>query len=186
MPAYTYECERHGIFEVRCRLAEWTIQRKCPKCKKPSEQVHLPSDSRNCEVPPIVVHVAADGSVRFPGASDARVPEGFERKELRTIREIEHFERQMNAKLRSEASQHNEREERFFSELHAQNRSDLRQRMMSMSTFGREFARMAIEMNNRRKSKKSDVGFFVDILHNNQSNREPYRDARTGWKKKYF
>jgi len=185
LPKYDFLCPTHGVFEISCRLAEWSLEKPCPKCKKPSEQVHLPCESRNCEVPAIVVHVAADGSVRFPAATDAPVPKGFEKKELRSIREIEQFERRVNLHLRAEAEQHAENEERHYSAVRESNRSDLRARMQSMSNFGRDFARFAMEQNNNRKRKPLDVGFFTEILHMDRSNRDSHNDERTDWKRKH-
>jgi hypothetical protein len=187
VPTYIHECEDHGRFEIHCRLAEYDEWKPCPQCKKSSQQVFLPSNTRDCAFPePIVIHVSADGSVRFPGDASAKVPKGFEKKELRTIREIESFEKSYNHTLKVEASQHQENEERYFTALHAQNRSDLRNRIASMSPLGRDFAMLAMQINDRRKKKPTDCGFFSEILHFDRSNREPMHDERTGWKRKYF
>ena len=188
MPVYSYECEKHGVFDVTCRLSEWDDRKPCPKprCCKLSPQVILSSRSLAEFPQAIIVHVAADGNVRFPGRPNARVPEGYQKKELRTIREVEQFERQMNRKFSSEAARHNENEERAFAEMRSQRRSELRQAMQHFSNFGRDFAHVAMAHNNNRKRKTSEVGFHVQILHFDQSNREEHRDADTGWKRKCY
>ena len=163
----------------------WDTHKPCPTCKKPSEQVHLPGVTLAEFKTPIVVHVAADGAVRFPASTDAPVPKGFEKKELRSIREIEQFERRVNLHLRAEAEQHAENEERHYSAVRESNRSDLRQRMQGMSQFGKDFARFAMEQNNNRKRKPLDVGFFTEILHMDRSNRDSHNDERTDWKRKH-
>jgi hypothetical protein len=184
---YHYDCPEHGLFELILPLSEWDDKKACPQkdCGKIGEQVVLPARSSGEFSVPIVVHVAADGAIRFPGRGDARVPEGFERRELRTIREIEHFERQMNARLRSESDRHNSNEERHFSEIKAQQRSELRQRMQGMSEQGRDFARFAMRLNDSRKRKQTECGFHVEVLHFDQSNREAHSDDRTNWKRRH-
>ncbi|SRR6266478_7672339 len=187
MPIYCYECETHGRFEISCRLADWDDHKKCPQegCDALCEQVLTPSRGTGT-IPTIIVHVSADGSYRFPGSPTARVPQGFQKKELRTIREVEQLERDVNRTLHSEARQHQENEERHFAAIKEKLRSDLRQAMQSMSPQGRDFARFAMERNNQRSRKKTEVGFHVEILHLDRSNREPYCDAPTGWKRKYL
>lgn len=187
MPTYSYECPAHGYFEISCRLADWNDRQPCPKksCKEIGEQVVLPSDASRHFCEPVVVHFAADGTYRFPGAANARVPKGFQKRELRTIREIESFERDVNCKLHAEARQHQENEERYYSDVRSQLRSELRMRMQSMSRQGRDFARVVMALNDQRRSKPTDPGFHTQILHFDQTNREHHRDEPTGWKRKY-
>jgi len=187
MAQYEYECPEHGIFQVTCRLADWSDVKACPKCEQPSEQILRPSSTHLGEFPEsIVVHISESGDVRFPGDVNARVPEGFQKKEIRTIRELEHFERQMNVKLRAEAEQHQENEAKFFDAIHARTRADLRQQMQHMSPLGRDFAMLAMQINDSRKRKPTDCGFHSDILNFDRTNREPMHDERTGWKRKYY
>jgi putative FmdB family regulatory protein len=184
MPVYDYDCETHGLFQVNCRLADWNDFKPCPTCGKSSEQMLLPSRVAGHFSQPIIVHVAADGAVRFPGASDAKVPRGFEKRELRTIREAEQFERTFNQQLRVEADRHHMNEDRHFGEVRAQQRSELRMKMQQMSQQGQDFARAAMKANDQRRSKSNDCGFHIHIIHFDASNREKQRDASTGWKPK--
>ena len=184
MPTYSYECPVHGEFEITVSISAHRDHWPCfyKGCAASTEQTYTPSKPKDWAIKAIVVHVGADGAVRFPGHENARVPKGFNRVELKTISEIARFEQQMNQKLSSERSKHIENEERHFETVRARLRSDLRQRMQTMSPFGRAFAQFCIDENNRRRRKKSDVGFHVDILNNNSSSREPHRDKETGWK----
>jgi putative FmdB family regulatory protein len=185
MPTYHYQCDEHGIFELSLPLRKWSDRKPCPKCEKESEQVLLPQQGRGEFANPVVIHVSADGqNFRFPGAPDARIPDGFVKKELKTIREIESFERQFNAKLRSDADRHHEHEEREFSQIRARLRSELRQRMQHMSPAGRDFAEFAMKHNDNLPRKKTDCGFHVAILHFDAS-QNPQIDKSTGWKKRY-
>lgn len=135
---------------------------------------------------PIVVHVNADGKYRFPGSADARVPKGFERVELTTIPQIEKLERTVNAQLRNESEKHNINEEIAFGQVKSKMRSELMQKMATMSPAGRAFAEFCIARNNARKRKTSEVGFHCEILHFDQGNRDAHVDDRTGWKRKYY
>lgn len=184
MPLYTYECEKHGIFEISVPLRKWDEHKPCPKCGKSSEQVLLPRRSTGQFGKGIVVHISADGQTRFPGDPNARVPKGFMKRELKTIREVEQFEREINLKLKDEAEQHQEREHHHFEEIRKQNRAELRQAMQHFSPLGRDLAQTAIRMNNERKRKPTDCGFHVTILHEDAS-RNPQIDQSTGWKRRY-
>jgi len=151
-------------------------------CREVTIQTYSPSRPKDWAIKPIVVHVGKGGAVRFPGHENAPVPKGFNRVELKTLSEIAAFERKVNQKLSSEAAQHLEREEAHFSSIQAKLRGELRERMKTMSPFGRDFAQFVIEQNNQRKRKKSDVGFHVQVLNFDSANREAYRDRETGWK----
>ena len=187
MPTYEYICESGHSFEIRCRLAEWKDHLPCTHkgCRKIAEQILTSNDSSRFFSDPVIVHVAKDGQYRFPGAANARVPKGFQKRELRTIREIESFERDVNCKLHAEARQHQENEERYYSDVRSQLRSELRMRMQSMSQQGRDFARAVMSLNDQRRSKPTDPGFHLQVLHFDQTNREHHRDESTGWKRKY-
>lgn len=185
IPAYSYECAKHGIFELSLPLRKWSDRMPCPQCRKISEQVLLPQRGRGEFANPVVIHVDSKGNYRFPGAPDAKCPPGFVKKELKTIRDIEHFERQFNAKLRSDSDRHHENEERAFAERRAQLRSELRQAMNHFSPAGRDFAQMAMRINDERKRKTTECGFHVTILHED-SRKNPWIDERTNWKKKYI
>ncbi len=151
-------------------------------CAEVTLQTYSRSKPKDWSIRPIVIHLGADGAVRFPGHENARVPKGFNRVELKTLSEIAAFERQVNQKLSSEAARHIENEERHFEAVRGRLRGELQQQMKTMSPRGRDFAQFVIDENNRRARKKSDVGFQVDILHNDARNREDYRDKETNWK----
>lgn len=138
--------------------------------------------SRAQAITPVVVHQAADGTYRLPGAADSAVPEGFKKVELRTIPEIQRFEREMNLQLRVEAEQVQGRRYGITEEIRRARHAALRAHMQGMSTLGREFARCAIEAANRGRRRNADPGFYVEVLHQDQSNREAHRDERTNWR----
>lgn len=184
MPVYEYECKSHGVFVLTLPLRKWDDHKPCPKCEKQCEQILSPQGGRGTFGQGIVVHVSADGHTRFPGDPNAKVPKGFQKKTLTTIREVEKFEREVNTKLRAESEQHQEREARHFDAIQKKNRSDLRMAMQHFSPMGRALAETAMRINNERKRKTNDCGFQVTILHEDAS-KNPQIDASTGWKRKY-
>lgn len=113
---------------------------------------------------PVVIHRDAAGNVRYPGRSDAPVPKGFERVELRTVAEVRHFERDVDRKEAARFDLSRTRSEENFRAHQEQQRSDLRQEMRHMSNQGRDFARHAIEQNNKRDRGRYDAGFRVEAL----------------------
>lgn len=131
---------------------------------------------------PVVVHVDNTGKVSFPGRSDAKLPPGYERRELRTIQEVRAFQKEYNKRAGEEHEVRQGIKEAQFSENQARHRSDLRVAMMSMSRYGRDFARLAMEVNDkRRKSQPAPVGYF-EAFENDASNRDAHRDELTGWR----
>lgn len=189
MPKYSFECPKHGEFEIAVPVSAHRDHWPCPHagCKATTEQTYTPEKPKNWTIQPVVVHVGAGGKIRFPGRADAKVPKGYNKVELRTIPEIEKFERDYNQRLSAEAEQHHANEARHFEAVRGRNRSDLRMRMQSMSQFGQDFARLVMAINDAKKNKRrGDPNFHVEILHMDQSNREAQRDQETGWKRKYF
>jgi hypothetical protein len=133
---------------------------------------------------PVVYHVNAKGEVRFPGATDAPVPVGYERRELRTIGEVRRFQARVNAAENSKIRQQVERECAWLETVEAKNRSDLRAAMAQMSPAGRAFAEVALAQHNQRRPTSGEAGFYVEPFENDASNREAYRDARTKWQRR--
>jgi hypothetical protein len=132
----------------------------------------------------VVYHVNAEGHVRFPGSTDAPVPVGYERRELRTIGEVRAFQRRVNADECAKIRAHVEEECRWLETVEAANRSDLRHAMARMTPRGRGFAELAIAIHNATRPRAGDAGFYIEPFEHDMSNREPYRDAKTGWRRK--
>ncbi len=131
---------------------------------------------------PVVVHRDATGNIRFPGNTNAPIPEGYQKVELRTVNEVRRFEAEVNQREHAKADEHHSRREAAFSEKQAFLRRDLRTAMERMSNYGRDFAQHAIDRGNNRRQTPREVGFHLDVFSNDSSNREVHRDARTDWK----
>ncbi|MDE2101405.1 MAG: hypothetical protein KGL39_29425 [Patescibacteria group bacterium] len=133
---------------------------------------------------PIVVHVSADGSTRFPASTDAPIPPGFEKQELRTIREIEALERRVNREQQGEHERHLAREYATVGAQVEARHKELLHDMRNMSPRGRALAEAAMALTARKLAARPQfqAGFHVEALHYDASNREPQRDITTGWK----
>lgn len=134
---------------------------------------------------PVVIHRDSAGNVRFPGAPDAAVPAGFEKVELRTVAEVRQFERGMDAKERARFESGQAREADFYAERQRRDRAELRVAMQRMTPYGRDFARVAMEENDRKDAGRKtsyDPNFHVECFSMDSSNREAYRDERTNWR----
>lgn len=144
---------------------------------------HVPADGRFAQGfdPPVIARDAA-GNIRYLMNSQAPIPEGYQRVELKTIHDVRRFEREVNDRERAAADRHLSAREKQFSEKQAINRRELRTAMDGMSNYGRDFAREAIERGNNRRPQTREVGFHLDVFSNDSSNREVHRDERTQWK----
>jgi|TARA_B100000949_G_scaffold81226_1_gene72624 hypothetical protein len=139
-------------------------------------------------IDPIVVHEDRQGNIRFPGTTSSIPPNGYARRELRTIPEALKFEQQyrnlednkQQIKVAAEAEQ--------FARASRTSRSDLKQAMKTMSPRGRAFASATMRDMDKRaveraaKSKRSS-DFKIQVLHQDRSSREPWVDQTTGWKR---
>jgi hypothetical protein len=145
---------------------------------------------------PIIVHRAPDGSYSFPGTSDATVPAGYERVEIRDMRAADRVVGEINrledARIREEhyRSTH-QREAALARSREVMDRIKAggawRTRdgrvMHGLSSEGREFAERAREyVASKQRSGPSSANFHIDVLSHDSSNREPHRDARTEWR----
>lgn len=172
---------RSEFFLVRTNA---TVEVKCCKCKGIADTWTEAPQERAQATAPTVIHRNAQGEIRFPGRADAPLPAGFEKVELRTLKERDRFEREQNSRENRKQAEYRENRERMYSQVERQNRSDLRSRMASMSNLGRDFARLAMERSNNKPRPRFDAGFFIESSHLNASNRGGECSERTGWKRR--
>lgn len=194
MPTAIYTCDHCGaVFDrwnsfppqkLRCIL----LPEGCPGwAVRPLYDFELPRVRRGRSkdaqpFDPVVVHRDAQGNYRFPGSPDAPVPTGFQRIELRTTEEVRRLERDVN---RHESGRHEQaaaREEGFYAGLKSRQRAELRAAMARMSPTGRAFAEEAMRASDDRPRGRFDAEFHVEAFSQDSSNREPQRDASTGWR----
>lgn len=190
MPLFDWLCPSGHYFEHVLTLSAYRDIIPCQhknkrgkKCtKKATRQYFTQGQARAQRFDPIVVHVDQEGNTRFPGRSDAKMPAGYQRVELRTISEARAFERRYNQRLRDEHEVRDNTRREQFSINQTQNRSELRDAMRHMSSKGKDFAQFAMEMNNRKTRPAYDPRGYFEALEFDASNRQPHNDALTGWK----
>lgn len=171
------------LHELNRPLAMYPAMPTCPDCG--AETTHdMSVGQRQSTADPVVVFRGPDGQIRFPGdangASAANYArQGFERIEIRGAAEMRRFERGMNAQEYSRAARKVEHRQMQREAREKVLRSELRQRMQSMSTAGRTIARAVMERNdNRPRERVADANFHSEVYSFNRSNRDESRDAQ--------
>jgi hypothetical protein len=151
---------------------------------------------------PIVVHVSGDGQYRFPAATDAPVPSGYRKVEIRTIQEADRISREVNAHedqtLRAVQSQSDtsrmatrSRNREFIDKLLAggawkDSEGNTRHGLSAQARERVEAAReyLAQKDQQRKNQRPRSTNFHIEVFSHDSSNREAYRDARTNWQSK--
>jgi hypothetical protein len=185
------------MIDVRCPTceAEYEIFRHTvevedvPLCEKgcgPCERIYKYQRPHSYEGlrESVVVYRNPDGSYGIPGTRDARIPEGSERIELRTAADVRRVERHMTNTEYSKFVAKQESEERTMGALQAERRAQLRDMAKNFSQKGKDFAQLAMKMNDAAPRKKFQTNVMFDAFSNNAGNRDTYRgdDHRQGRK----
>ena len=174
-------CE--AINEVMRPLSMYPATPECPSCGKPTEQIHLPKRV-SWSVDPVIVYEAADGSYRFPGDANSLSAkryeqQGLRRLEIRGALEMRRFEKHMNAREYRAAERKVEKQQIARAQREQHMRSKLRDDMRNMTAYGKDLARAAMAMNDRRPGPRvGDPGFYNQAYSDDRSNREESRDAQ--------
>ena len=182
MPIISFICETCGPFE-QYRSIHSTDCPPCPTCGSGSQR-HWITAAPSHAPAPVIVYRAPDGSYRYPGDGSGLYAQkcerdGFTRVELRGWADVRRFEKDANRQERSKIEAKIEREQAVTEHAERQRRSDLFQKMSGMSTFGRDLARAAVEMNNRKPGPRTyDSGLHVSAYSDDRSNRDDSRDDR--------
>ena len=168
---------------------------QCPQCHQTLQIGDHPFCPHGSILPeraqrfaPIVYFRSPDGKIRLPMRANSRPPKGYEKVELSTRRQVERFEREMNQRERAEHDQiHHEKSQRDLpiTRLRQEANDRLRQLSANFTPQGREAVAYLLEKAHRESQSPTpsyDPGFHVEIMHHNQSNRDPWSDRDTGWK----
>lgn len=132
---------------------------------------------------PVVIHFnPKTNDYRFPGSTDAKVPAGFMKQELRTSHEVRKFESRFNAQESAKIGQSVAMRHYQTQMRQRDRRAALRQQMQHMSPFGRDFARVAMEQNDNKRPRSFDPNFHIEAFSFDRSNRDAQVDRSTGWK----
>lgn len=114
----------------------------------------------------------ARGEIYLPGRADERTPPGYERYETNQPADVRKLMKQMDTESRMQHELRQAQEEATTGEWRRQLRSDLRQKMQSMSPRGRDFAKLAIERSNNRAKPRYSPGNHMVALEYNDSNHD--------------
>jgi hypothetical protein len=145
----------------------------------------LPSRAQHFD--PIVVHVSHDGEYRFPASTDAPVPAGYAKVEIRTIQEADRISREVNAREDSTLRQVQHQSDAGRAATRARNRAFMNNLRDRMSPAGRQFLDQAREYQEqkdrqRENTRPRSTNFHIEVFANDSSNRESHSDERTGWR----
>ena len=138
---------------------------------------------------PIVVHVSCegDGQYRFPAAVDAPVPAGYRKVEIRTIQEADRVSREVNRREDETLRSVQQQSDASRQAARSRNQAFMNNMKERMSPKGRQFLDQAREYQamkdkEREQSRPRGTNFHMDVFAYDSSNREQYRDERTGWR----
>lgn len=132
--------------------------------------------------PVVVFKDRKTGEYVFPGSATEKPPKNCEKIELTNSYQVRKFESEVNSresgKRYEQLSRHRDRQH-HLDQVRQGAREVLLHKMQSMSPRGREFARLAMKINDERRLSKpsfsTDPKFRVSAFHDNVS---------SGWKGK--
>lgn len=195
VPCYTCDTDAVGTIDG-IPVCEYHTPAPCEKCGRfvlhgmypfcgrsgPSGHGHVFNQDAQ-RMDPIVVHYdPSTQTYRFPAATDARVPNGFERRELRNFSEVRRFQKHWNTLERKRVERAVTSDLMRIDAINAQNRSELRAAMRHMSPQMRDFAQFCMDRNDATRPRMFDPGVMIEAMEYDRSNRDPHCDARTGWR----
>ena len=126
---------------------------------------------------------APEGQYRVPGWNDEAPPPGYEKVEIKTIKQWQAITRQMSAHGRREAEKAYYERQEAIDKVKSEMRADLRREMRHWDGPAREFAEAALARSEAHKPRTMPTGEVIShALEYDSSNREAWRDERTGWK----
>ena len=190
IPSYDYVCEDGHYTERFLRIRDYVDTITCEHpvsvgktCAKVATRQYLTlGQSRDAQpIDPIVVYRKRDGGYIYPGDSSPRHYPDAERVELRTLGEVRAVMREQNHLDNEWAEMTRMAEDAHYGEARKARRAQL---MLSLSTnFGRDFARVAMEIADRRRDgRRYEANNYVEVTEFDRSNREKQYDASTRWR----
>ena len=208
MPMFDFECPKgHHTEQFLSRFVETS---PCSEegCTEVGE--YRPSFWYSSNVPstaqrfsPVVIHRAADGSVRFPGHANAPVPEGFQKVELSTIHDVRKFEAEIGKQDSIKSEKFRQARAEFLDGQLKANReavdrivaggtwqgTDENGRIVERRGMSERGLKILHQLRAASKQKQeqgrshANPAFFVEAFTHNASNREHHRDESTSWQR---
>lgn len=206
MPMWDYECPKgHMTEHFASRGSLFTARVQCGKDGCTEEAEYRPSFWYSSTVnaqrfSPVVIHRDAHGNIRFPGNSNAPVPEGFQKVELTTIQQVRALEKEVNLRDSVKAGEFHAAREKFLDGQLKENRRAVDEILAGgrwegvedgkiverrgISPRGQKILaqlREASMQKQRMGRKRVSPEFIVEAFTQDASNREDHRDASSDW-----
>ena len=205
MPFFDYECSQGHKTEHY--LPRYTETVECGEdCKevafyRPSFWYSSKVEAHAQKFAPVVIHKDMNGNIRFPGQSNAPIPEGFKKVELSTIAQVRQFEKEINLKDTTKANQFRDVRAKFLDGQLAANRkavdeiaaggvwqgTDEQGRIIErhgISPRGMKILEKLREASMHKQAQgrsNTRPEFFVEAFSRDASNRDEHRDSSTDW-----
>lgn len=160
-------------------------------------RIHVPNGRDASNFRPVVYGVSPQGELYCPMSDTAPIPDGYERKEVRTFREYEQFCQMANRIEGRKMDEKLELDQRWLEHVEGINRSELYNMMANggrieyengrvatvhFSERMKDFARYCIARNNASRPRLQHAGVHVEAFEMDASNRAAYSDRAIGWK----
>lgn len=132
-------------------------------CRK-SSFIQVEYQTRNAQAEATVVFERMkDGKLErmFPGRTDHKTPEGWQRREVTGIITIRKFEKELNRDEKRKYQESADRERELFSRQQSYRHDQLRQDERQMDSFHRELSELARRAENEGYSKDYDPGMHI-------------------------
>ena len=211
MPLFDYECPKGHVTEhflsrfterVRCDfIACGQGGRGCAEMGEYRPSFYYSSAVNAQGFSPVVIHRDINGNVRFPGQSNAPVPEGFQKVELCTVAEVRKFEKEISLRDSSKADQFREVRSKFLDGQLDANRRAVDEivaggKWLGTDESGRPVERQGIsprglkildqlraasQMKQQQGRSHARPEFYVEAFSKDASNRDDHRDSSTQW-----
>jgi putative FmdB family regulatory protein len=157
MPTYDFECPVHGVFEAFRTLDTFSDKIECtvdPDCGQTAEQVILPRRMRlgNAYLPEITYFEDASGHVILAGSSNDTAPNGYVKKATGLLNEQRKLSSRLDSQDRRLFNEMMAGEQAYLSQEISEQHREMRGMMENYSEIAKDYARMAMEKNNKESS----------------------------------
>jgi putative FmdB family regulatory protein len=214
MPLYDFTCDQCGsVAEYLFKYSELPPKMKCNECElgvasytptfwdcSPIQTTRRIQNAQRFS--PVIIHRDANGNIRFPGNTNAPVPEGFQKVELSTIQQVRALEKEVNTRDSVKAGEFHNARGKFLDGQLKENRRAVDEILAGgtwqgvedgkiverrgISPRGQKILAQLREVSMQKQARgRSRVSpeFIVEAFTQDSSNREDHRDASSNWER---
>lgn len=117
-------------------------------------------------------------------AADTRAPKGYQRREIKTMREYSRFQRERRERDRGRSECFRERDKLELQASHREGRERLEAMMSNLTAEGQALARAAIESSMRDEPPAVERDCFVQGFEMDRGERPGWNDESTDWRRR--